>query len=102
MQAPAFSLDRITRRFCLECSSPCFESTGGPAGACCIPSFVSNGEPAMIRRNSVLVIGCLGAVALMAGNRLSSLRQASAQPPRAAPKWEYGTLSYDEPIGPEY
>jgi len=50
----------------------------------------------MLQRNTLVLIGCLISV-LAAWNLLSPVQNAHAQPPKAGPKWEYGTLEYYEP-----
>ena len=55
----------------------------------------------MNRTKTLVVIGCLLTAAL-AWNLLSPEMNAGAQPARIVQKWEYATLSSDEPIGPDY
>src|SRR5262249_22504407 len=58
-------------------------------------------EQAMSQTKTLVRIGCLLA-AVVAWNLLSPVMDAGAQPVKVGQKWEYATLAYEEPIGPDY
>ena len=55
----------------------------------------------MTQRKTLALIGCLFA-AVVAWNLLFPVMKAGAQPVKVGQKWQYGTLAYEEPIGPDY
>jgi hypothetical protein len=55
----------------------------------------------MNQTKTLVLIGCLLA-AVVAWNRLPPVTNAGAQPAKVGQKWEYATLSYEAPIGPDY
>jgi hypothetical protein len=58
-------------------------------------------EQAVTQKKTLVLICCLFAV-VVAWNLLSPVRNASAQPVKVGQKWAYATLSYEDPIGPEF
>lgn len=51
----------------------------------------------MSRARAFLLSGCLLAIAVAAGGLLWSAPGAGAETRKVTPKWEYGTLEYEEP-----
>ena len=55
----------------------------------------------MRQTKTLVLIGCLFAT-VVAWHLLSPVMNAGAQPAKVGQKWEYATLSYEEPIGGNY